>query len=53
MPKMKHVSGGKSIDVGPDQVAMYESQGWEVQPPKKKTSAQTATTPATDATTKE
>lgn len=53
MPKMRHPKAKGSIEVGPAQVAMYESQGWEVQAPKKKTSAQTATNPATDATTKE
>lgn len=62
MPKMRHKSGGRSIDVGPDQVPMYESQGWEVQAArprsprrsaKKKTSAQTTATKATVATNKE
>jgi hypothetical protein len=52
MPKMKHASGGRSIDVRADAVAMYESQGWQAQAPKK-TSAQASTTQAPDATDKE
>lgn len=36
MPKMRHKSGGPSIEVAPDRVAMYESQGWQkVAAPKK------------------
>jgi hypothetical protein len=41
MPKMKHASGGRSIEVRADQVQMYASQGWEQQPAKS--SAQTTT----------
>lgn len=51
MPKMKHASGGRSIDVRDDQVQMYESQGWEVQSVKK--SAQPATTKGARASNKE
>lgn len=36
MPKMKHSSGGRQIEVAADRVAMYESQGWvKVEPTKK------------------
>lgn len=38
MPKMKHETGGRQIDVAPDMVGMYESQGWQkVTPPASKT----------------
>lgn len=30
MPKMKHPSGRRQIDVAPDSVAMYQSQGWQI-----------------------
>lgn len=26
--KLKHRTGGRTIDVAPDMVAMYESEGW-------------------------
>jgi len=43
MPKMKHESGGRQIDVSPDMVHMYQTQGWQtVTPPASK-----ATKPST------
>lgn len=30
MPKMKHPSGRRLIDVAPGSVSMYESQGWQL-----------------------
>jgi hypothetical protein len=53
MPKMKHKSGGRAIEVAPAAVAMYESQGWEVQPSTPKKSSAQTTTQAPVATEKE
>lgn len=37
MPRMTHPDGGRRvIDVAPDQVPMYESQGWVRQATKKR-----------------
>lgn len=35
MPKMTHPDSKQSVDVSPDQVEMYESQGWTKPTPKK------------------
>lgn len=35
MPKMTHPASKHAIDVAPDQVPMYESQGWRTGSPKK------------------
>lgn len=54
MTKLRHESGGRQIDVAPDQVETYESQGWQrVSPrPAKRTSKRAASRatpePATD-----
>lgn len=53
MPKMRHPQSNKAIDVAPDQVPMYESQGWQVKAAANKSSARPASTPANTATTKE
>lgn len=29
MTKLRHESGGRQIDVNPDTVEVYESQGWQ------------------------
>lgn len=37
MTKMTHPDSKQTLDVAPDMVALYESQGWETKtpPPKK------------------
>lgn len=38
MPKLKHETGGRQIEVSPDMAHVYESQGWQkVTPPASKT----------------
>lgn len=41
MPKMKHESGGRQIEVAPDMVPMYESQGWQKVTTSTSTSSKT------------
>jgi len=41
MPKVKHASGGRSIEVPAATVAEYQTQGWVVQQPAKKAAAAT------------
>jgi hypothetical protein len=56
MPKMKHPASSHRIDVAPDQVAMYESQGWQlVSAPAARRAARKKSTNKADsaATTKE
>lgn len=54
MPKMKHPASDHKIDVAPDQVATYESQGWRTVSAPRKTSTRRPNKKADSAaTTKE
>jgi hypothetical protein len=46
MPKMRHPNSSQTIEVSPDRVGSYESQGWRrvAAPKKRTTTADTATT---------
>lgn len=51
MPKLTHPDSDQAIDVHPDQVPMYETQGWRVaRSPAKRAAKQTAPPSSTTST---
>jgi hypothetical protein len=49
MTKLRHESGGRQIDVAPDSVETYESQGWRRVSPKRAAPKATPETASDDA----